>query len=74
MIARAFRWIAWAPHRITCLILGHEFLMHLEPNRLALRCEVCGYETPGWTIGTEPRRPVIVRFSSRPHPVSDRAA
>lgn len=37
-----------------CACHGHELLMHFEPRRLSLRCESCGYESPGWEIGRKP--------------------
>jgi hypothetical protein len=33
-----------------CALRGHELLLHFEPDRLSLRCLVCGAETPGWQL------------------------
>ncbi len=33
-----------------CSLHGHDSLLHFEDNRMFLRCESCGYETPGWEI------------------------
>jgi hypothetical protein len=62
-----------------CAIRGHELFMHFEPRRLSLRCESCGYESPGWEIGRKPSdaprtlRP-IDRFALRPSRTIPRAA
>lgn len=49
-----------------CAIHGHDLLMHFEPRRLSLRCESCGYETPGWEIGRKPRAaPRALRATDR---------
>jgi hypothetical protein len=36
---------------IRCLILGHDDTMVRAPERLSLRCDHCGRETPGWSLG-----------------------
>ena len=33
-----------------CGLQGHEAMLHLERNRVSLRCASCGFETPGWTL------------------------
>jgi hypothetical protein len=38
---------------VGCLILGHDDMMVRAPDRLWLRCQHCGRDTPGWTIGPE---------------------
>jgi hypothetical protein len=49
-----------------CAIRGHELFMHFEPRRLSLRCESCGYESPGWEIGRKPSdAPRALRASDR---------
>lgn len=48
--------------RLICAIRGHEDYLHFAPNRVYLQCVTCGYESPGWTIGTP--RPVL-RFTGR---------
>ena len=35
---------------IRCLLLGHDDSMVRAPERLRLRCDHCGRETPGWTL------------------------
>jgi hypothetical protein len=37
--------------RFRCLVMGHDDSFAREPRRLMLRCERCGRETAGWTIG-----------------------
>jgi hypothetical protein len=34
-----------------CLIFGHDDMMVRAPERLRLRCDHCGRETPGWSLG-----------------------
>ena len=51
---------AWI-HEAVCGIGGHSFMLHAEHDRLFLRCEGCGHETPGWAIETRPAR------HARPH-------
>jgi hypothetical protein len=43
--------------RFWCGISGHLILMHFEPNKLSLRCALCGYESEGWEVG----RPMTAR-------------
>ena len=33
-----------------CALRGHDLQLAFQPRRLFLRCDWCGYETPGWTI------------------------
>ncbi len=35
---------------LRCLLLGHDDWYVRSPERLKLRCEHCGRETPGWTL------------------------
>ena len=46
---RSFR-----PSRLRCLMFGHDDTLAREPRRLFLRCELCGRQTCGWTIGPPP--------------------
>jgi hypothetical protein len=62
-----------------CAIRGHELFMHFEPRRLSLRCESCGYESPGWEIGRKPSDApralcAIDRFTRPPSRTIRRAA
>jgi hypothetical protein len=36
--------------QMLCAISGHEYLMHVSPNRIFLRCAFCHRETPGWSL------------------------
>jgi hypothetical protein len=36
--------------RAQCGLRGHWMMMHFEAERLSLRCQSCGHETPGWAI------------------------
>ena len=46
-VAVAADWL----RRAQCGLGGHWMMLHFEPGRLSLRCQSCGHETPGWTIG-----------------------
>ena len=39
-----------------CGLRGHVALLRLEPHRLSLRCELCGYRSPGWKLDAPPIR------------------
>jgi hypothetical protein len=43
--------LAWIRYRGCRLKGGHFFTLETTPTRLALVCQVCGYETPGIEIG-----------------------
>ena len=36
--------------RAQCGLGGHAMVLHVEPEKLSLRCMDCGQQTPGWTI------------------------
>jgi hypothetical protein len=36
--------------RARCGLGGHAMVLHLEPQKMSLRCLDCGEQTPGWTI------------------------
>jgi hypothetical protein len=48
-LRRSFR-----PSRLRCLLFGHDDTLAREPRRLFLRCDLCGRQTRGWTIGPPP--------------------
>ncbi len=65
--------------RALCAILGHSMLLHFEPNRLALRCILCGMQTRGWSLDVRPQlrlptAPPNVRLERREADVERRAA
>jgi hypothetical protein len=37
--------------RASCGLSGHAMLLQFQPDRLSLKCQECGEETPGWAIG-----------------------
>jgi hypothetical protein len=45
--------------RLLCAMHGHLILLHFEPNKLSLRCALCGYESEGWEVG----RPSLARLA-----------
>ena len=36
--------------RARCGLTGHAMVLHVQPQRISLRCMDCGEQTPGWTI------------------------
>jgi hypothetical protein len=36
--------------RARCGLTGHSMVLHLQPQRMSLRCMDCGEQTPGWAI------------------------
>lgn len=54
-----------ALRRLVCALRGHEDYVQFEKNRLYLHCMSCGYDSPGWTVGS--RRPAL-RFEARRSP------
>jgi hypothetical protein len=40
---------AWV-RRARCGLTGHSMVLHLQPQKMSLRCMDCGEQTPGWTI------------------------
>ncbi len=57
---------------IACLLMGHDDMLVRAPGRLWLRCNDCGRETPGWSVGlviapipSERRRPATGTTETR---------
>ena len=50
LIAEAVKAVTWL-RRASCGLTGHAMLLQFEPQRLSMRCQDCGEETPGWAIG-----------------------
>jgi hypothetical protein len=43
--------------QMLCGMRGHDSVLHVEGNRVMMRCSSCGHDTPGWEIsGHGPRR------------------
>jgi hypothetical protein len=55
-IAQLFSFLLYLSRRLTCLVRGHDLVMHFDRNLLALRCLSCGYRTHGWEL--DEQRPV----------------
>jgi hypothetical protein len=45
-----------------CLILGHDDMIMRAPARLSLRCDHCGRQTPGWSLGRDSCRTAELGF------------
>ena len=39
---------------VGCLLLGHDDMVARNAGRMWLRCQHCGRDTPGWTVGPGP--------------------
>lgn len=53
VVARTFGRLS----QLLCGLRGHDSLLHVEGNRINMRCTSCGHDTPGWEIsGRGPRR------------------
>jgi hypothetical protein len=50
IIARAVRLSVRALRQTVCGLTGHEDVLHLRRQRLALACTRCGRVTPGWDL------------------------
>ena len=63
-IAAAAQVLLSRGQQLLCGLLGHDMMLHFEPNRLSLRCWACGAETPGWQLDVSPQlrrhRPRVV--------------
>ena len=49
-----------------CALHGHDMLLHLEQERMSLRCVSCSHETPGWELNEAPPT-VTIRGDARRH-------
>lgn len=49
--------------RCLCALRGHGALLDFQPNKLSLKCHLCGYESPGWNLAL-PRAPLALTNSS----------
>ena len=60
---RAFQML-YRMQQYVCALQGHNLLLHLETNRLSLRCATCGWDTPGWNVaGRANKRASLTRRS-----------
>jgi hypothetical protein len=57
LASRVHRALQYA-HRLLCSVTGHTLMLAFERHRLLLRCDHCGYESPGWEIGPPALRPL----------------
>jgi hypothetical protein len=48
--ADAIGFAEWVRRAQCGLLEGHAMILHLDPQKLSLRCMNCGQQTPGWTI------------------------
>lgn len=49
-----------------CGMRGHDSVLHFQEKRVMLRCTSCGYDSPGWEIGTARPR-VTVHGDAKRH-------
>lgn len=53
---------------LRCRLRGHAPSLHIAEHRMWLRCEGCGYETPGWSLVPRPmpaQSAKLIRFLKR---------
>ena len=41
-------------HQMVCGLHGHDTMLQFEQDRMFLRCQSCGHETPGWDLNEAP--------------------
>lgn len=46
-------WTLLRLRQALCALRHHDAILHLERDRISLRCMTCGYETPGWQLDVE---------------------
>jgi hypothetical protein len=73
-LAHIALWLHAMFRRLICLLTGHKTILRFEPQRLALRCTECGYETPGWIIGEFTPSRVVAGMPPEKPAARDRAA
>jgi hypothetical protein len=49
-----------------CGVHGHEAVLVITRERLAVRCGACGYESPGWTFSALSRPEITAPQTSEP--------
>ena len=64
-------------HQMVCGLHGHDTLLQFEQDRMFLRCQSCGHETPGWDLNEAPPSITVQtreepRHTARPHLISAR--
>ncbi len=52
-------------HQMVCGLHGHDTMLQFEQDRMFLRCQSCGHETPGWDLNETPPS-ITVRAEERP--------
>jgi hypothetical protein len=62
LVGRIFDWL----RQMFCALRGHDILLHLEHDRISLRCASCGHETPGWDLNAVPPT-ITIRSDARRH-------
>ena len=58
---------------VGCLLLGHDDMMARAAGRMWLRCQHCGRDTPGWTVGPGRTRFTMKSFVRHSLEVSPRS-
>lgn len=53
-------------HQVMCGLHGHDTMLQFEQDRMFLRCQSCGHETPGWDLNEAP--PVISAAAAEERP------
>jgi hypothetical protein len=58
--------------QVACGLRGHDSLLQFEQDRMFLRCQTCGHETPGWDLNEVPPTPTRPTGDERPRLVNIR--
>jgi len=57
-------------HQMMCGLHGHDTLLQFKQDRMFLRCQSCGHETPGWELNEVPPSVTTPVVQPRHQPVS----
>lgn len=56
--------------QMMCGLHGHDTLLQFKQDRMFLRCQSCGHETPGWDLNEAPPSVTTPVVHERHQPVS----
>ena len=57
-------------HQMMCGLHGHDTLLQFKQDRMFLRCQSCGHETPGWDLNETPPAISTAAAEVEPHAVA----
>jgi hypothetical protein len=56
--------------QMVCGLHGHDTMLQFEQDRMFLRCQSCGHETPGWDLTETPPSITAQAVDERRHAVA----